>query len=98
MKSNPKKLEPFIKAHRISERQKDLDMYMMGAYIQRSVGVAIDHCMNGKKAKSEYFKQPLLTEFYDDRPQEVKDDEKIRKAIAMEDAWMKQVSKHMEQT
>ncbi len=96
MRSNPKKLEPFLKAHRIKERQKDVDMYMMGVYVQRAVSVAVDHALNGKKATSEYFKEPILTDFFDDRPQWVKDEEMLRKAIAQEDAWVSRVTKHME--
>ncbi len=31
----------------------------MGIYEFRAVSVAIDHCLNGRKATSEYFSEPL---------------------------------------
>lgn len=95
MRSNPKKLEPFVKAARMKEQRKDMDMFVLGIYVQRAVSVSIDHCLNGNKAKSEYFKEPIMKDFYDDRPQEEIDDEAIRKAIAMEDAWASQVASHL---
>ena len=32
----------------------------MGQYILSAVSAATDHCLNGKKAKSQYIKEPLM--------------------------------------
>lgn len=34
-------------------------MWNMGRYVQQAVGVAVEHNLAGKKAKSEYFEKPL---------------------------------------
>ena len=40
---------------------KDEEMYLMGIYVTRAVGVAVEHCLCGEKAISEYFKHPILS-------------------------------------
>lgn len=35
-------------------------MWLMGKYIERAVGVAVEHCLVGRKAKSQYYDEPLL--------------------------------------
>lgn len=40
---------------------QDEEMWVMGIYVQRAVGVAVDHCLNGRKARSEYFKEPICS-------------------------------------
>ncbi len=37
-------------------------MWIMGIYVQRAVGVAVEHCLNGRKATSEYFKEPIFSQ------------------------------------
>ena len=49
---NPKKLECFKSAHAIKKRMKDEEMYLMGIYVTRAVGVAVEHCLCGDKAIS----------------------------------------------
>lgn len=34
--------------------------WYLGVYIQRAVLVAVEHCLGGKDAKSEYFDHPLM--------------------------------------
>lgn len=58
---NPKKLECFKAAHAIKRRMADEEMYRMGIYVTRAVGVAVEHCLCGEKAISEYFKAPILS-------------------------------------
>ena len=59
---NPVKLEAFYESHKLHRQQEDYSMYLMGIYVQKAVGVAVEHCLNGRKAKSEYFKKPILSE------------------------------------
>lgn len=35
-------------------------MWRMGLYIQSAVSVAVEHNLSGRKAKSQYVKEPLL--------------------------------------
>lgn len=35
-------------------------MWMMGQYVLSAVQTATDRCLNGRKAKSQYLKEPIL--------------------------------------
>ena len=64
------------------ERENDIWRWC-GDYGMSALICAIDRCLNGKKAKSEYFKQAV------DRYQEEEDyDTKVRKAILAERMWI----------
>lgn len=39
---------------------QDEDMWRMGLYVQSAVSVAVEHNLAGRKAKSQYVKEPLL--------------------------------------
>lgn len=45
----------------VRQKRKDEEMWIMGIYVQRAVGVAVEHCLNGRKAASEYFKVPICS-------------------------------------
>ena len=59
MDSCPKELEPFVEAERIRVLKRDEDMWVMGMYVQNAVSVAVEHCLAGRKAKSQYLNSPL---------------------------------------
>lgn len=59
MDSCPKELEPFVEAERLEILRRDEDMWVMGMYVQNAVYVAVEHCLAGRKAKSQYLKSPL---------------------------------------
>lgn len=59
MSSCPKELEPFVEAERLRVLRRDEDMWVMGMYVQNAVSVAVEHCLAGRKAKSQYLKYPL---------------------------------------
>lgn len=69
MDSNPKELEPFVESERLKRIKIDEDLYVLGIYTQRAVAVAVEHCLAGNKAKSQYFDKPLRAE-YDNASQE----------------------------
>lgn len=73
---NPKKLECFKSAHAIKKRMKDEEMYLMGIYVTRAVGVAVEHCLCGDKAISEYFKTPILSK-KDENAEELTEERKL---------------------
>jgi hypothetical protein len=55
-----------IKLHVKGEEEKmirtDYINWLNGIYTQSAVGVAVEHCLAGRKAKSEYIKNSLLQE------------------------------------
>lgn len=58
--SDPKELEPYQIAYKWKQEENDAESWNLGAYVVESVIVALDHVLNGKKAKAEYPKKPFL--------------------------------------
>lgn len=59
-KSNPRKMKAHQKAYELRIKKQDEMNWYLGMYVQKSVLVAVEHCLFGKDAKSEYFKNPLM--------------------------------------
>lgn len=60
---------------------------MMGMYALSAVSVAIEHNFAGRKAKSEYIKEPLLSKAFENdglTEEEIEEREMIREILAME--------------
>jgi len=77
MDSSPKELEPYLRAHMLKmEREDEMAWSFCGAYVRSAVAVAVEHCLNGKKAKSEYIKEPILKN--SDKPVEEMSEEELR--------------------
>lgn len=56
------KLERCFEGFRIARERKDNEMWLwFGTYGISAFSFAIDHCFNGKQAKTEYLAQPLLS-------------------------------------
>ena len=63
MHSTPKVLEAYGKAYKIKLKTIDrLAWQFCGNYVLSAVSVAVEHCLAGKKAKSEYLKKPAMEE------------------------------------
>lgn len=61
MDSCPKELEPYDIAHRKKLEEQDYLQYMWwGNYGISALGFAIEHCFNGKRAKSKFVDEPIL--------------------------------------
>ena len=59
--SCPTELEPYEIAYNLKMKQKDSFAYAcVGNYVTSAVLVAVDHCLNGRKAKSEYTKERAI--------------------------------------
>lgn len=59
--SCPSDLEPYAKAHKREVIVQDTLMHAWwGAYGLSAVSVAVEHCLAGKKAVSEYTKNPIM--------------------------------------
>ena len=66
MHSTPKVLKAYGEAYRIKLKTIDrLAWQFGGSYILSAVSVAVEHCLAGKKAKSEFVKKPILQEYED---------------------------------
>lgn len=60
---NPKKLDAFVIAHKQKMKEQDALMHLwVGTYGISALTFAIDHCLNGKKAKMEYIKELALNQ------------------------------------
>lgn len=90
MASCPKELEPDIRAHRLKMRVMDEQMWMMGMYVQSAVATAIEHNLAGKKAKSEYVKEPMLRRMTenDGLTEEQIYNREVQKALRAEEMWI----------
>lgn len=93
---NPHIIKCIIKGYR--EKQIELDALMhswWGTYGISAFSFAIDHCLNGKKAKSEYIKEPILSKINENNglTQEEIDKKELRKMLMYEEQWQKQYKK-----
>lgn len=61
MSLTPKESQCFYEAQRIKREQIDDISWVMGMYMLKAVSVALDHGFNGRKAHSDYFDKPLMT-------------------------------------
>ena len=89
--STPKILSAYDKAFEKQIVFRDAELWRNGQYTFSAVYVAVEHCLGGKKAKSEYIKEPLLKELSDkiEYTQEELDNREIQKMILAEEQWIK---------
>lgn len=66
---------------------QDEEMWIMGRYVLSAVSTAVEHCLAGKKAKSQYVSSPLLKDLYvdDGLTQEERDRREIERMLVWED-------------
>ena len=66
MESCPKELEPFDKAHKKKIEEQDVLRHLWwGDYGISALMFAIDHCLHGKKANTEYLKEPIFKKMFE---------------------------------
>lgn len=89
-KLNPRKVKVLYQGYYEARKMRDQEMWHLGLYINSAVTVAIDHCLNGKKATSEYIKEPILSrpEYDATLTEEERIELEMRKAIAIEEQWI----------
>lgn len=72
-------LEPFVKAHKLKIEEQDMYMYLWWReYGISAFAYAIDHCMNGKTAKSKYAEE-LVTQVIEKQKPQIMTEEEILK-------------------
>lgn len=55
------------KAYEIKMRMQDEQAWAFcGNYVFSAVSTAVDHCLNGRKARTEYIGSPMLRKYSDD--------------------------------
>lgn len=66
-------------------------MWRNGQYTLSAVLVAVEHCLAGKKAKSEYIKEPILKNVSEniELTQDEIDNREIQRMIMAEEQWIK---------
>ncbi len=91
MDSCPKELEPYDIAHENEIKELDYLQHMWwGTYAKSALCCAIDHCINGKNAKSEYIKEPIMQNVFDNTrltKEEIYEKE-LQKALDAEEQWI----------
>lgn len=56
----PKELGYCIMGEKLKQKQRDKEMWQwLGSYGISMVSVAVEHCLAGRKATSEYIKEPI---------------------------------------
>ncbi len=58
--SSPADMEPYLKMHKEELKEKDYLAWLSNQYTLSAVLVVIEHCFVGRKARSEYIKEPIL--------------------------------------
>lgn len=73
--------------------QKDEEQFWLMHYMSKAMIFAVEHCLAGRKAKSELLKEPILAHLMEEErlaemSEEERYDYEVRKAIANEEAWI----------
>lgn len=84
--SSPADMKPYLKAHKEELKEKDYLAWLSNQYTLSAVLVAVEHCLAGKKAKSEYVKELLLSRIFENEEltEEQIQKKEINKAILAE--------------
>ena len=91
---NPHIIKCIYKGHQEKLREhlmiQDRMAHAAGQYTLSAVMVAIDHAMNGKKAKSRYIENPVLAQAIEDSmlTQEEIDEREMKKELLAMEQWI----------
>lgn len=91
MNSCPKELEPYDIAHQKKLEEQDYLQYLWwGNYGVAAMGVAVEHCLNGEKAKSKFLEEPILKKLLENATltEEEMYEKELQKAISIEEQWI----------
>lgn len=58
---NPHIIRLLLKGHEEKLKEQDHMAWLQGQYTLSAVSVAVEHCLAGRKAKSQYIKKPILS-------------------------------------
>ena len=91
MDSCPKELEPYDIAYKMKLQEQDyLQHLWWGNYGISALMFAIDHCLNGKKANTQYSKEPIFKKIFenDGLTEEQIYEKELKKALLAEEQWI----------
>lgn len=57
---NPHIIKLLLKGHEEKIKEQDYLAWLFNQYTLSAVSVAVEHCLAGRKAKSQYIKEPIL--------------------------------------
>lgn len=89
MDACPVEVEYVFEAQKIRKRLDDQSNWELGMYIESAVATAVEHNLAGRKARSEYVKEPLMrtVERDDNEKRKLKDNNKL--LMATLSTWAK---------
>ena len=87
---NPRIIKLLIKGHEEKIKEQDYLAWLFNQYTLSAVSVAVEHCLAGKKAKSQYIKEPFLSKVIENNGLTEKEiqEKEIKKAILTEQKYM----------
>lgn len=87
---NPRIIKLLIKGHEEKIKEQDYLAWLFNQYTLFAVSVAVEHCLAGRKAKSEYIKEPILSKAFENNglTGEQITEKEIKKAILIEQRYM----------
>lgn len=83
---NPHIIKLLMKGHEEKILEQDRLAWIFNQYTLSAVSTAVEHCLAGKKAKSEYIKKPFLSEIEITKNEEITEEKRIemeRQKLAM---------------
>lgn len=89
-KMNPKILKLLSIGHRKKLEEMDYLSWLSGQYMLSAVITGVERVLAGKKAKSKYINEPILTKAKETlwMTEEEKHEKEIREAIMNEEKWI----------
>ena len=87
---NPHIIKLLIKGYEEKIKEQDYLAWLSNQYTLSAVLVAVERCLAGKKAKSEYIKEPLLSKVFENEGLTEKQirEKEIKKAMLTEQKYM----------
>lgn len=91
MDSCPKELEPYDTAHKVKIKEMDYLQYVWwGSYGKQAMYTAVDHCLAGRQAKSNFIDKPVFSELLKNNglTKEQIYEKEMQKALLSEEQWI----------
>lgn len=103
--SCPADLQPYTEAYRIEQerdmKEADMQNWYLGQYFASSLMATVGNMLRGKHGRAnEYVKKPFFDALGDDYglTQEEMDERELKKMVAWEDAWCRQLKGRLPET
>lgn len=87
---NPHIIKLLIRGHEEKIKEQDYLAWIFNQYTLSAVSVAVEHCLSGRKARSEYIKEPIMSKVFENNglTEEQIAEKEIKKAILTEQRFM----------